>query len=228
MQNGFMVCQCLMIERVDQILSSRDYQAKTDSLWDRLTQDFQSAHTAMPTKFMAREELSFHSHVKILGPLCLAARNLPGDILEIGLWKGKSLALMERLSPPPSKLIGIDPCAIDGQSEELDYFHRKLFPQATIIKQYSETAIGEVLKYSTRFKIIHIDGGHSSTNVLTDFLIYEHFVVPGGFIIFDDYADHEYSPEVKLAVDSLSELRLFDRYDVVGAVQNSYILQRLP
>ena len=45
---------------------------------------------------MERTELSFHPYVKLLGYLCLEIDRLPGDIVEIGVWKGKSLAFVRR------------------------------------------------------------------------------------------------------------------------------------
>jgi hypothetical protein len=150
-------------------------------------------------------------------------------VLEIGVWKGKSLALMERLSPSSAMIIGIDPCEIEGQSEELAYFHRLIFPRSKIIKEYSERAVEKTLHKSKSFKILHVDGGHSSHNVWDDFLLYERFVLPGGFIVFDDYIDPDFSPEVGPAIDRMNELGLFDSYHVVGSPPgygSSFVLKK--
>ena len=128
-----------------------------------------------------------------------------------------------------SKVIGIDPCALPGQSEELDYFHKQLFASCEVIKKKSELAIQDVTNLSRRFKILHVDGGHATENVFMDFLIYEHFIVPGGYVVFDDYADHLYSPEVGPAVDDLRQKGIFKNYEIVGQItnyENSFVLKK--
>ena len=177
---------------------------------------------------MSRGELSFHDHVKLLGYICLEIYDLPGDILEIGVWKGKSLAFMQRLSPRGIKLIGVDPCSLAGQLEDLTYFHKQLLPEAEIVVGQSELSVPKVSSLSKNFKLIHIDGGHQYHNVWLDFLLYERFLVPGGYIVFDDYNDLTYSPEVGQAVNDLYRGGFFDKFNVIGAVPeftNSFVLQ---
>lgn len=210
-----------------ELLNEPEMVARVDGEWDRLTGDFAAAYDSMPTKFMQRGELSFHKFVKLLGYLCLGLKGLEGDIVEIGVWKGKSLALMSRLADVGTRVIGIDPCELVGQLDELGYFHRNLFPNAEVVVGYSQNVVGRVVDLTTKIKLLHIDGNHASENVWMDFLMYEHFVAPGGCIVFDDYMDHVYSPDVRPTVDKMRRLGLFDRYDVVGAVprfENSYLL----
>lgn len=215
------------MERIQALLSNSKICARVDSVWTKLTEDFERAYSTMPVKFMERTELSFHSFVKLLGFLCIELAPLDGDVVEIGVWKGKSLALMQRLVQTPTKVIGIDPCELPGQLEELAYFHRALFPEGLLIRGYSQIAIESTLELSRRFKLLHIDGGHLAFNVWMDFLIYEHFVVPGGYVVFDDYMDAEYSPEVGPTVDKMERLGVFDKYHVIGSVadfENSFLL----
>jgi predicted O-methyltransferase YrrM len=211
------------------LLSNATVGDRVETEWRSLSEQYQAAYLAMSPKYMARPELSFHPFVKLLGYLCVALYSVPGDVLEIGVWKGKSLALMERLSPPSAMIIGIDPCEIEGQPEELSHFHRLLFPRSKIIKEYSERAVEQTLRESTAFKLLHIDGAHASYNVWDDFLLYERFVLPGGFIVFDDYVDPEFSPEVGPAIDRMNELGLFNSYHVVGSLPgyaSSFVLKK--
>ena len=217
------------MERINKLLSDASISSRVDAEWDNLGVDFELAHSRMPVKFMARGELSFHDFVKLLAFLCLDTNLISGCIVEIGVWKGKSLALMQRFADPATKVIGIDPCEIDGQPEELAYFHENLFPRCILINTYSQLAVQAVTAVSDKIKVLHIDGGHASANVWMDFLIYEHFVVSGGYIVFDDYDDHEFSPAVRPAVDRLHDLGLFRSYDVIGSVptyENSYVLRK--
>jgi cephalosporin hydroxylase len=211
------------------ILNDAQINLRVNKTWDRITADFETAYKQIPRSYMKRTELSFHHYVRLLGYLCFETEKLPGDIIEIGVWKGKSLAFMQALTSAPARVIGIDPCALSGQREELEYFHRRLFPSCSIIKKASELAIQEVTHLSQNFKILHIDGGHLAENVFMDFLIYERFIVPGGYVVFDDYADHVYSPEVGPAVDDLRQKNLFKNYDIIGQLPNyesSFVLRK--
>jgi len=199
-----------------------------DNTWDSLTVDYENFYDSM-LKPMIRRELSFHENVKLLGYLCAETYYLPGDILEIGVWKGKSLALMDRLSPRSIQLIGIDPCEISGQLEELTGFLNGLIPRASVIVDYSERGAKDVLSISQNFKLIHIDGGHLEHHVWTDFLIYSNFVVPGGYIVFDDYLDEKHSPEVKIAIDHMLRLGIFKDFEILGLCKkfnSSFVVKR--
>jgi methyltransferase family protein len=215
------------MERIRALLSDPSAISQVGREWDQVSQQFEAAYSAMPVKYMARKELSFHPFVRLLGFLCLNLASLSGDIVEIGVWKGKSLAFMQRLVQAPTKVIGIDPCELDGQCDELASFHQTLFPQCSLVIEYSQLAIEQVLGLSQRFKLLHIDGAHASENVWMDFLIYGRFVVRGGYIVFDDYGDAQYSPEVGPAIDRMRNVGLFNNYHDIGSVtdyENSYLL----
>jgi SAM-dependent methyltransferase len=217
------------MNRICTLISDPKLISKVDGVWCQLSKDFDVAYSSMSTKYMDRQELSFHPYIKLLGFLCLEVAPLLGDIVEIGVWKGKSLALTQRLTRPPTKVIGIDPCELRGQRDELRYFHRTVFPESQIIEGYSHLSIEKVLDISNKFKLLHIDGGHSSENVWMDFLMYERFVVPGGYIVFDDYVDPDCSPEVGRTVDKMRHLGIFKDYYEVGQVlgyESSFVLYK--
>ena len=203
--------------------------ARVEKAWSSLSHDFERIYATFVNPPMIRTELSFHEYVKLLGYICIDTEMIEGDILEIGVWKGKSLALMDRLSTPETRVIGIDPCELAGQKEELSVFIEKLLPHANVIVGYSEAAIEHTLTLSKSFKLIHIDGGHKKRHVWTDFLLYSHFLVPGGYIVFDDYGDDEHSPEVRPAVDQLQLMGLFDQYFVIGQIssfEKSFVIRK--
>lgn len=211
------------------VLHDAAVSGRVETLWRMLADEFETAYAAMPAKAMTRTELTFHPYIKLLGYLSLDLANLPGDILEIGVWKGRSLALMERLSPAPAKVIGVDPCAFAGQEAELRYFHTRLFARAHLIVTYSERAAADVLRLSQTLKLLHIDGGHETHHVWADFLLYRQFIVPGGYVVFDDYADDLHSPGVRIAVDDLRRLGMFDGFEIIGPVrgyENSFLLRK--
>lgn len=211
------------------LMNDPSISGRIDAEWERISRDYEQAYAAMPVKFMERRELSFHPFVKLLGFLCLDVASLNGDVVEIGVWKGKSLAFMKRFANDDTKFIGIDPFELRGQEQEIAYFHQALLPSCHLIKGYSQFAIAAVLNFSRRFKVLHIDGGHLRAHVWSDFLLYERFVVPGGYIVFDDYGDVQFSPEVGPAVDEIHRAGLFQGYEIIGQLpgyENSYVLRK--
>jgi len=73
--------------------------------------------------------------------------------------------------------------------------------------------------------ILFIDGSHRFNNVLLDFINYNQMVSRGGYIVFDDYDDHAFSPEVKPAVDYLCD-RFINSFEVLNRVPNEFIIQK--
>ncbi len=221
----------MKLEELIEYTGKPDHVQAIDAVWQDLEREFSGHHADMPKEHaMPRAELSFHQHVRLLGFLALASERVAGDIVEIGVWKGKSLALMSRLAAPGKRVIGIDPLELRGQKFEANYFRERIFPEVTLIQGYSEHSIREVLKLSQRLSLLHIDGGHLARNVFLDFLLYGDLVSPGGYIVFDDYRDSLYSPEVGPAVDLLRVGGFFRKFNILGSVagfENSYVIQRL-
>ena len=218
--HGHSTLNCLQNAKLEPIVSSA---------YQQLERDLEEANSRLTQRFMARQELSFHNQIKLLGFLALDKIHQPGDILEIGVWKGKSLSLMSRLSTTSTKVIGVDPCEIPGQFEEAQYFLSNVAPNTILIKEYSERSAKSVLNITRAIKLLHIDGGHFEQHVWSDFILYERFVTPGGYIVFDDYDDHQHSPEVRVAVDSLFRGGFFNGYIVHGPIENypnSFVLEK--
>lgn len=213
-----------------QHLQRTDISTIVDRQWELLDEAFTQVQQSIPGHhLMPRRELSFHNDVKLLGYLTTLVYGIPGDIVEIGVWKGKSLALMNFLAQGHKKVIGIDCLELENQANELSYYKNAIYPNAFVIQSYSERALDQFEAITNAISILHIDGGHLSRNVLLDFLLYEPYVVSGGFVLFDDYMDFEYSPEVAPAVDLLRVGGLFAKYKIFGNIpgfQNSYLLMK--
>ena len=210
------------------ITSDLKIKERVDDIWEVITAEFAAVYAQMnPT--MEREELSFHDNVKLLGYLSFDVQHLVGDVLEIGVWKGKSLSLLDKCNPRETQIIGIDPCEIAGQTEELTHFVTQLIPRAKVLVQYSERCLSDFLDLTRALKLLHIDGGHLFHNVWLDFLLYSPFVVSGGYVVFDDFADHKHCPEVGQAVNALLRKGLFQDYEIVGVVkgfETSFVIRR--
>jgi len=218
------------IYELNQFIEMPEKTRTITEIWHTIDQRFVEAQkTLAPENAMARREISFHDHVRLLGYLCLLLDNQPGDIVEIGVWKGKSLCLMNEACKQQRRIIGIDPLALPKQYEEFTHYKKALFPNAKIIHGFSELCGERFYSLSPQVALLHIDGGHEGRNVLLDFLLYSPSVLPGGFIVFDDYADHQYSPEVGPAVDILRAGGYFRGFQIIGCThgfENSYVIQK--
>lgn len=214
---------------LSEFISSETNFQKVNESWEKLSSDYIEYYDLYSGPKMARQELSFHNQVKLLAYLLLFMKGkLSGDNLEIGVWKGKSLALFELFSDSGATF-GVDYCVFENQFEEISYFQKKFSPRSKIIRKYSEFAAAEVYQSTEGLKLLHIDGGHERDNVWADFLIYSPLVLPGGFVVFDDYVD-PLSPNVGPAVDELNERGFFRDFEIVGVLESfpsSFVLRKL-
>jgi hypothetical protein len=213
---------------LNEFISSRTNVQKVNEGWEKLSLAYIEQYNLYEGPKMAREELSFHNQVKLIAYLLMFMKdNIQGDNLEIGVWKGKSLALTEIFSDC-GLTIGVDYCTFPGQFEEISYFQKRFFPHSKIITKFSELATAEVYQSTNGLKLLHIDGGHERDNVWADFIIYSQLVIPGGFVVFDDYVD-PLSPSVGPAVDELNERGFFSKYEIIGVLESfpsSFVLRK--
>jgi predicted O-methyltransferase YrrM len=170
---------------------------------------------------IANEIKTFHHHYHILydiGSLFNGSINY----VEIGCYAGGSSCLM--LQRENTNVIAIDigyPIKKDVVINNVKKFNT--FNNFTYIQgnsQHKKTI--DKLKMSlhnNKIDILFIDGGHNYNDVIDDFSLYENLVTSGGFIVFDDYNDHKFSPEVKSAVDYLVNNK-FNNYNIIGTIKN--------
>ncbi|WP_231423169.1 class I SAM-dependent methyltransferase [Pseudomonas sp. Leaf59] len=221
----------ITIQELNEFTSNPELTASIAQVWELIGQHFEQAQASLPSEqAMERRELSFHDHVRLLGYLSLLVAELPGDVVEIGVWKGKSLMLMNEVCNGERRVIGIDPFELPNQFEEFSHYQALMLPDAVVIRGFSELSAERFYNLAPRVALLHIDGGHTMRNVLLDFLLYSPSVVPGGFIVLDDYRDFKHSPEVGPAVDLLRATGFFRDFNVLGSVhgfENSYVLQRM-
>ena len=214
---------------LNEFISNAINVQSVDESWENLSLAYIEHYDLYTGQKMARQELSFHNQIKLIAYLLLFMKDkLRGDNLEIGVWKGKSLALTELFSDS-GITYGVDYCAFEGQFEEISYFQKRFFPHSKIINKFSELATAEVYQSTNGLKLLHIDGGHERDNVWADFIIYSQLVIPGGFVVFDDYVD-PLSPSVGPAVDELNARGFFREYEIVGVLESfpsSFVLRKI-
>jgi hypothetical protein len=92
------------------------------TIWELLGTGFRHAQALLPPEqAMDRKDLSFHDQIRLLACLCTLIGDLPGDIVEIGVWKGKSMSLMNEVCNHERRIVGIDPFALPKQYEEFSH-----------------------------------------------------------------------------------------------------------
>lgn len=164
---------------------------------------------------------TFHHHFHVIHDI---ASTYPGKVtyVEIGCYEGASACLM--IQRPETTVISIDtgdPIA-PNIAEGNIYRHNKLKNDFRYIKGSShDRGTLETLRrlVPNGIDILFIDGGHSYNDVIQDFNMYADLVSNGGYIVFDDYLDSQFSPEVRPAVDWLVS-KIGSRYEVIGSLKN--------
>ena len=170
---------------------------------------------------------TFHHHYHILYTLRSFINKEIATYTEIGTFNGGSLCLMLQ-HPLPVYCISIDPFHLDRTNvqhtiDNITMFNKNNY-KVYLTKKFStdQTLLEEF--HSTNFKtdILFIDGDHSYDAVLHDFNKYNEFVSTGGFIVFDDYHDSIYSPEVKPAVDYIVKNIIENHlpFEIIGSPLN--------
>lgn len=169
---------------------------------------------------------TFHHHYHILYDIADSINKKEVNYVEIGCYAGGSACLM--LQREKTNVISID--LGEPISEEVvlnniknHNIHKNNFNYIKGNSQVLETK--ERLKLimneyeSQKIDILFIDGDHSFNSIHNDFNLYEDLVSIGGYIVFDDYNDSQYSPDVNGAVNNIvSNLK---NYEVIGTIENS-------
>lgn len=150
---------------------------------------------------------TFHLHFHILENLANTFEKDDLTYVEIGTFEGGSLSLMMQ-NKKIKNLISIDPLCIAGQEENLKKNTVKFNIHGSNvqhIKRYSyDEAIFPILDtLPNGIDILFIDGDHQYQPVINDFNLYYKYVNKGGYIVFDDYQDYRWSPQVMPAVNKI-------------------------
>jgi predicted O-methyltransferase YrrM len=170
----------------------------------------------------------FHNFTSILYDI----RTILGDgektYLEIGTMSGSSAGLILQ-HEYKTNVFCVDPCidtipdmynTIKNNLEHLNVNNNNI----TIFKNYSQdiSLLQKLKEQEIKIDILFIDGDHKYDAVVRDFNNYKEFVNSNGYIIFDDYHDAQFSPEVKPAVDFLVKNLDSTEFEIVGALENHH------
>jgi predicted O-methyltransferase YrrM len=171
---------------------------------------------------------TFHHQYHILYDI---ARLFEGPInyVEIGTFEGASACLM--LQRPQTKVLTVDWGNYVTRKEVIDNLnkfniHNNKF---LYIEGNSQTAgVRAIVKeFAECIDILFIDGDHSRQGILKDFEMYEPLVSKNGYIIFDDYNDVKYNPQVNFVVNDIVQNLLGSEYavglkefEIIGTFKN--------
>lgn len=131
-----------------------------------------------------------------------------GDIVEVGVYHGKSLVLLSLLKNQGEKLIGFDLFDSDHEERTRDNLsHFGSSEQVSLVRGYTseiaQTDLNAMLPSPLRF--LHIDAGHEYHEVLEQLHLFAPYVADRGIIAMDDYQDREF-PGIEAAVLDFAEL----------------------
>lgn len=170
------------------------------------------------------EGQTFHHHFHILYDIVSSIKKDSINYFEIGSYCGASGSLvlshtkhinafcMDTFTEAPTELV----------KRNFDKFKNPLSNYDLIIgDSQKDYTINKLKEKVDKVDLFYIDGDHSYQACINDFLNYNELVVSGGYIVFDDYHDVHYSPQVKHAVDFIVSDLLFDCYEVIGCFRNS-------
>ena len=171
--------------------------------------------------FRMMREKSFHNHYHILFDLRSSIDKEVVTYLEIGAYAGGSASLMAS-HPQTTNVYSIDlgkPIV-----KEVVYANIETFKNPDAKFHYFEgdssdpRILHQITEVVKKVDILFIDGDHTKAGVIKDFHNYKEFVNEGGYIVFDDYMDWQYSPEVKMAVDHIIQTEDMSDYTVIGSL----------
>lgn len=170
------------------------------------------------------EGSTFHHHFHILYDIISSINKNSLNYLEIGSYFGASGSLVLSHDKKINAVLidTFSEAPMDLVEKNLDNFKNPESSYKLIVGNSQEQ---ETITYAKslikKIDLFYIDGDHSFNGCLNDFLNYCDLVSPGGYIVFDDYHDVEYSPQVKHAVDFIVSEFLYSQFEVVGYFRNS-------
>lgn len=166
---------------------------------------------------------TFHHHYHILYDIANTySKEYTLNYVEIGCYAGASACLM--LQRKNTNVFSIDlgypiePSIVKNNVNKLNIHNNKY--QYIKGNSHNSDTFNNLTNFINEIDILFIDGDHTYNGVIKDYEIYSKLVKNGGYIIFDDYNDLKYSPEVKLAVNFITT-NLQNEYEIIGTIKNT-------
>lgn len=153
-----------------------------------------------------------------------AISDLPGRIVEIGSWKGKStcwLAQAVKDSGKKDKVIAIDHFKGSEEHQKLPNFTGDTYKDFLknlrrndlhdFVEPFVDTSMNMLKKWSGSIGLLFIDGSHKYEDVRDDFKGWSQFIPIGGTVILDDTNNWQGPKAVRAEfIDGNPKWRSFD------------------
>ena len=172
----------------------------------------------------------------------LAFGGVRGDVIEIGSWQGRATAFLAQACADTrnGRVHAIDTFqgnpghehhyAVDGRLDTLEEnFHRNLrqaglADRVSVYPMHSAEAAPRVHDASEGARLLFLDGEHTYAAVRQDLENYADLVLPGGVIVFDDYAPR-FDGDVRAVREHLAQHG--DRYGRPFQQRNTLVVPRI-
>jgi hypothetical protein len=134
--------------------------------------------------------------------------SITGSTCEVGVYEGKSLALLSKLTDSSESCFGID--LFEGNLKDTAQANLEKFaPNRHVQLISADTSKIQTHNLNQLFveplRILHIDAGHEYHEVMHQLALFSPYVKQGGVIILDDYHDREF-PGIEAAVYDFAEI----------------------
>lgn len=190
---------------------------------------------SLANELIKNKVISFHNHWHILYDVCDSIEKEEITYIEIGTFAGASGCLVAS-HPKTRKVYCVDMCDSwvlknhfqekikEGVIENLNrYKNDKCDVEYFDGDSHDENIISLVKSKTDKVDILFIDAGHTYDDVIKDFNNFSDLVTDGGYIIFDDYNDSQYCPEVKTAVDDIVKTLNVEKYEIIGELEYDFL-----
>lgn len=188
----------------DKLHSRRERRILPDAEVDRIL-----AEAAAVQPLRSQKNVLLH----LLGELNDVA-DVPGDVLEIGSFKGKTTVFLSHAIEAlnlDKRLYTVDPytneasevgCSDEDINSAYGTFHRETddLDNHEHVRAYSDEALSRF--EDTTFSLVFVDGDHTYDGVMADYRNYAPLLADGGIMVFDDYANPQW-PGVGRAVKTI-------------------------
>jgi len=119
-----------------------------------------------------------------------------GDLCEVGVYKGKALALLGMLARDQETVYGFDTYPNDWLADTQRTM-ASFCPWVSDIRYVrgdTSTLASQELQniFPRKLRLLHVDAGHEYHEILHTLYLFAPFVAGEGVIVMDDYHDHEF------------------------------------
>lgn len=120
-------------------------------------------------------------------------KNMVGDICEIGIAEGKSAISLSNFKYSEDNLYLYDIFSEENVKNVENNLKKFSRCDNIVLRLQDSTKLRiEDIQFNQELKLLHIDGCHEHEAVLSDLIVFSHFVKDDGIIMVDDYNDYEY------------------------------------